>query len=218
MLQFDVMFSSLPFILEGIMVTLKFTVCSLLGGLPLGVILAFCKTSKSRSLKAFGGFYTSVFRGTPLLVQLSIIYFGLPVITGINMGTFEAGVLTFALNSAAYVSEHMSAGLRSVDKGQWETAQVLGLTYNQTFLRIILPQAVRTTLPSLINEWINLIKESALVSIIGEADLFKRAMMVASEKYLYFEPYLTVALCYYVMVMILTLFAGRLEKRMSYAS
>lgn len=217
MLQFDVMFTSLPFILEGILVTLKFTTFSLLGGLPLGIILAFCKTSKNPLLSGFGIFYTSVFRGTPLLVQLSIIYFGLPVVTGVNLGTFEAGVLTFALNSAAYVSEHMSAGLKSVDKGQWETAQVLGLTYNQAFLRIILPQAVRTTLPSIINEWINLIKESALVSIIGEADLFKRAMMVASEKYLYFEPYITVALCYYLMVMILTIVAARLEKRLAYA-
>lgn len=217
MLHFDVMWVKLPFILEGIVVTLKFTVFSLIAGLPLGVLLAFCKTSKRRSLRLFGSFYTSVFRGTPLLVQLSIIFYGIPVITGINMGTFEAGVLTFALNSAAYVSEHISAGLKSVDKGQWETAQVLGLSYNQTFVHIIFPQAIRTTLPSLINEWINLIKESALVSIIGEADLFKRAMMVASEKFLYFEPYITVALCYYVMVMLLTIVASRLEKRLAYA-
>lgn len=217
MLHFDVMYTSLPFILEGILVTLKFTAFSLLGGLPLGVVLALCKISNNKFLKLFADFYTSIFRGTPLIVQLSIIYFGLPVITGVNMGTFEAGVLTFALNSAAYVSEHIGAGLMSVDKGQWETSQVLGLTYMQAFRHVILPQAIRTTLPSLINEWINLIKESALVSIIGEADLFKRAMMVASEKYLYFEPYLTVALCYYVMVMTLTIIAARVQKRLAYA-
>lgn len=217
MLHFDVMYTSMPFILEGILVTLKFTVFSLLGGLPIGVLLALFKISDNKILKLFAGFYTSVFRGTPLIVQLSIVYFGLPVLTGINMGTFEAGVLTFALNSAAYVSEHIGAGLKSVDKGQWETAHVLGLSYMQAFRHIILPQAIRTTLPSLINEWVNLIKESALVSIIGEADLFKRAMMVASEKYLYFEPYITVALCYYIMVMTLTFFAARVQKRLSYA-
>jgi ABC-type amino acid transport system permease subunit len=150
-------------------------------------------------------------------VQLSIVFFGLPVITGHNMTPFAAGVLTFSLNSAAYISEHIRSGLASIDKGQWEASELLGLTHRQAFFRIILPQAFRITLPSLINEWIDLLKESAIVSIIGEADLFRRAQVIAAEKYLYFEPYITVALCYFIMVMILTYLAKHLERRLAYA-
>ncbi len=160
--------------------------------------------------------YTSIFRGTPLIVQLSLIFFGLPVITGYNMSPFVAGVITFSLNSAAYTSEIIRSGLQSIDQGQWEAGVVLGLSRMQILRHIILPQAFRLSLPSLVNEWIDLLKESALVSIIGEADLFRRAQIIAAEKYLYFEPYLTVAVCYYIMVLILTLLASRLEKRLRY--
>ena len=216
-MHFDVILSSLPFLLEGVLVTLKFTFCSLACGLPLGVAFAFCKVSHNTFLRGFATFYTSIFRGTPLIVQLSIVFFGLPVITGHNMTPFAAGVLTFSLNSAAYISEHIRSGLASIDKGQWEAAELLGLTHQQAFFRIILPQAFRITLPSLINEWIDLLKESAIVSIIGEADLFRRAQVIAAEKYLYFEPDITVALCYFIMVMILTYLARNLEKRLAYA-
>ena len=216
-MQFDVILSSLPFLLEGVLVTLKFTLLSLACGLPLGVGVAFCKIGKNCILKSLAEAYTSVFRGTPLLVQLSIIFFGLPTLTGYNMSPFVAGVLTFSLNSAAYISENIRSGLVSVDKGQWEAAELLGLSHKQAFRHIILPQAFRTTLPSLVNEWINLLKESAIVSIIGEADLFRRAQVIAAEKYLYFEPYVTVALCYFILVMILTFLAKRLENRLAYA-
>lgn len=215
--QLDVMKDSLPFIMGGVGVTLKFTFLSLFLGWPLGLILSLFKTSRHSPLRLLGQFYTSIFRGTPLIVQLSLIFFGLPILTGYNMSPFEAGVLSFSLNSAAYISEVIRSGLQSIDKGQWEAGHVLGLSRAQILRHIILPQAFRVTLPALVNEWINLLKESALVSIIGEADLFRRAQMIAAEKYLYFEPYLTVALCYYVMVLFLTFCANRLEKRLSYA-
>ena len=197
--------------------TLKFTVVSLLCGLPLGIFLGFCKISPYGALRGVAHAYTSVFRGTPLLVQLSLIFFGLPTLTGYNMSPFMAGVLAFSLNSAAYTSEIIRAGLQNIDIGQWEAGSVLGLTRAQTLRHVILPQAFRTTLPALVNEWVNLLKESAIVSLIGEADLFRRAQMIASETYLYFEPYLTIAVCYYVMVLILTTLANRLEKKMNCA-
>lgn len=217
MLNFDVIVDSLPFILGGVVVTLKFTVASLVCGLPLGVALAFSKLSHNTVLRGIAHGYTSIFRGTPLLVQLSLVFFGLPTLTGHNMSPFMAGVLAFSLNSAAYTSEIIRSGLVNIDPGQWEAGTVLGLSRLQTLRFIILPQAFRATLPALVNEWVNLLKESAIVSLIGEADLFRRAQMIASEKYLYFEPYLTVALCYYVMVLILTVLANRLEKSMKCA-
>ena len=194
-LHFDVIWPSLPFILEGVVVTLKFTFMSLLCGLPLGILLALAKISNP-ILRWFGEIYTSVFRGTPLLVQLFIFYFATPQITGYAISTFEAGVLTFSLNSAAYSSEIIRAGIQAIERGQWDAAKVLGLSYRQTLLTIILPQAVRNILPALVNEIVDLLKESALISTLGEADLLRRSQIVASEKYLFFEPLLIAAVGY----------------------
>ena len=197
--------------------TLKFTVFSLICGLPLGVLLALCKLSESRLLKLGGQFYTSVFRGTPLLVQLGLFYFAVPQLTGHSFSAFEAGVLTFSLNSAAYSSEIIRAGIQAIDKGQWEAGQLLGLTYFQILWGIIFPQAIRNILPALVNELIDLLKESTLVSTIGEADLLRRAQIVAAENYTYFEPLLLAAVGYYGLVMGISFIAKQLEKRFYYA-
>ena len=215
-LHFDVIWPSLPFILEGVVVTLKFTFMSLLCGLPLGILLALAKISNP-ILRWFGEIYTSVFRGTPLLVQLFIFYFATPQITGYAISTFEAGVLTFSLNSAAYSSEIIRAGIQAIERGQWDAAKVLGLSYRQTLLTIILPQAVRNILPALVNEIVDLLKESALISALGEADLLRRSQIVASEKYLFFESLLIAAVGYYVMVMVISLLAKILERKLRHA-
>lgn len=215
--HFDAIWPSLPLIGEGILVTLKFTIVSLLCGLPLGIFLALTKISHNRLIKGFANAYTSVFRGTPLLVQLGLIYYATPQLTGYTISAFEAGVLTFALNSAAYSSEIIRAGIESIDKGQWEAAQLLGISRHQTIFRIILPQAIRNILPALVNEMVDLLKESALVSTIGEGDLLRQAQKIASEKFLYFEPLIIAAVCYYIMVMIISQSAKIIEKRMKYA-
>ena len=211
-LDFSIILPALPFLLSGVGVTLKFTSLSLVCGLPLGIAVALCKIQPRPWLRSLAAFYTSIFRGTPLLVQLGIVYFGLPQLLGWHLDTFAAGVLTFSLNSAAYTSEVMRSGIEAVDQGQWEAATVLGLGRFHTFVVIILPQAVRIILPNLISEWIDLLKESALVATIGEMDLFKRTQIIAAEKYLYFEPYLTAACLYYLLVMMLS-YAGRLVER-----
>jgi His/Glu/Gln/Arg/opine family amino acid ABC transporter permease subunit len=216
-LQIDAILPSLPFILAGVGVTIKFTLVSLICGLPLGVLLALAKISHQPILRWIAGIYTSVFRGTPLLVQLFIIYFGVPPIIGYSFSAFEAGVLTFSLNSAAYSSEIIRAGIQAIDRGQWEAARVLGLSYSTTLWTIILPQAVRNILPALVNEIVDLLKESALVSTIGEADLLRRSQIVASEKYLFFEPLLIAAIGYYIMVMVVSMFAKTLEKKLQHA-
>lgn len=201
------------FIVQGVLVTLKFTTLSLLCGLPLGTLLAGAKVSSCVWLRRVAYGYTSVFRGTPLLVQLGLFYYGLPQLTGYAISTFEAGVLTFALNSAAYTSEIMRAGIEAVDEGQWQAGQVLGLTNKQIFIHIILPQAFRNMLPALMNEVIDLLKESSLIATLGEMDILRRAQVVAGQTYLYFEPLCMAALCYFVMVMMLSRFVKYIERR-----
>jgi len=213
MLQFHEIIPSIPFLLEGTLVTLKYTGFSLFFGLILGVVFALGKTSKHFIFRAIADIYTSIFRGTPLLVQLSIVYFATPQIFNYDISAFQAGLIAFSLNSGAYVSEIIRAGIQAVDRGQFEAAKSLGIPDSYAMKDIIMPQAVKNILPALVNEAVNLLKESALVSVIGEMDLLRRANVVSSEKYLYFEPLIFVALIYYILVMILSQLALLLEKR-----
>jgi len=214
LLDFERIWPSVPYILEGVQVTLAYTAVSLCLGFVWGMLLALCKVSSVNFLKWCAGFYTSVFRGTPLLLQLTLIYYATPQLTGYTISIWEAGILTFTLNSGAYVSEHIRAGINAVDKGQMEAALSLGISYSLIMKDIILPQAIRNSLPSLVNEAIDLIKESTLISVIGGADILRRANIVASEKYLYFEPLIVAGALYYVLIMILTFAAQLLEKKL----
>jgi len=214
-LQFERILPSIPYILEGIPITLLYTVTSLACGFFLGIILAMMKVSSYKSFQIFGRVYTSIFRGTPLLLQLTLVYFASPELTGYKITPWEAGILTFSLNSAAYVSEIIRAGILAVDRGQTEAALSLGIPYPLMMKDIILPQAIRNILPALVNESIDLLKESALISVIGGADILRRANVVASEKYLYFEPLIVAGLLYYILVMILSGLAKLLERKMA---
>lgn len=203
------------YIIQGIGATLQYSTIAIFFGMIIGTSLAICKTADSKFLRFFAISYTSVFRGTPLLVQLTIIYFCLPGLLGIKLGVFACGVITFSLNSGAYVSEIIKAGINNVDKGQIEAAKALGIPPALRMKDIILPQAVRNILPALVNEFINLIKESALISTIGGVELMRRAQNVSAETYNYFAPMLTAAASYYIMVIIISSFAKILEKRLA---
>jgi len=207
-------YPSVPYILQGIPITLSYTLVSLFFGFLWGAILALCKVGHLSILRRFAGFYTSVFRGTPLLLQLILVYHAVPQLTGYDISVWQAGILTFTLNSGAYVAEHIRAGINAVDKGQMEAALSLGIPYLLIMRDIILPQAIRNILPSLVNESIDLLKESALISVIGGADILRRANIVAAETYLYFEPLLVAGFLYYVLVMILTTISHFIEKKM----
>lgn len=215
MFDFAAVIESFPYVLEGTLVTLKYTLLSIFFGFMIGSILALMKLSAYRVLEILSKFYTSIFRGTPLLVQLSLIYFALPQLTGYRITAFEAGVLAFSLNSGAYVSEIIRAGIQAVDKGQFEAAAALGVTQRFMMKDIIFPQAIKNILPALVNEFVNLLKESALISIIGEADLLRRANIIAAEKYIYFEPLVAVGFIYYVLVMLFSKLATLLEQRLN---
>ena len=217
-LDFSRITPSLPFILRGLLVTLQFTALSAFLGFIWGTLLSLFKISSIKPLYWFGTVYTSIFRGTPLLVTLSLIYFATPQLTGQDISGFQAGVITFTLNSGAYISEVIRAGILAVNKGQTEAAISLGVRYQPMMLDIILPQAIKNILPALVNESIALLKDSTLVSVIGAQDLLRRAQIVAAEKYVYFEPLLIVAVVYYVVVMVLAVSATVLERRMQKSS
>ncbi|MEM6338412.1 MAG: amino acid ABC transporter permease [Pseudomonadota bacterium] len=195
--------------------TLKYSVTAVCLGLVIGALLAICKIIDIKILRIFAHSYTSVFRGTPLLIQLTIIYFGLPGLIGVKLSIFSAGIIAFSFNSGAYVSEIIRAGIAAVDKGQVEAAKALGIPPILRMKDIVLPQAFRKILPALVNELINLIKESALISIIGEMDLMRRAQIVSAETFTFFTPMLTAAAAYYILVLIISSFAMALEKRLA---
>ncbi len=213
-IDFSGILPSIPFILEGIGITVSFALVSAILGLILGTILAVFKISKVSFLKWFADIYTSIFRGTPLILQLVLIYFAVPQLFQYDIDKFVAGVLAFGLNSGAYISEIIRAGIQAVDKGQQEAAEALGISYRPMMIDIILPQAVKNILPALLNEFITLTKESAIVSTIGLLDIMRRAQVVGANTFRYFEPLLIAGLVYWVIVTILTFLGGRLERRL----
>ncbi|GKU81108.1 amino acid ABC transporter permease [Niallia sp. NCCP-28] len=213
-LDFQQFIPSLPFLLQGIVVTLKIVFIAGILGFVLGVILSIFKISNIPFLTWIANIYTSIFRGTPLVLQLMLIYYGIPQIIGYDIEPSAAAVISFALNSAAYISEIIRAGILAVDKGQKEAAMALGVPSRQAMLDLILPQALKNIFPALINEAVSLTKESAIVTVIGVTDIMRRAYIMGGEKYSYLEPLILAGLIYYVLVMILTMLAKVLEGRM----
>ncbi|USK37842.1 amino acid ABC transporter permease [Cytobacillus firmus] len=213
-LDFQQFIPSLPYILKGIGVTLQIVSMAGILGFVLGIILSFFKISKFKFLGCIADAYTSVFRGTPLVLQLMLIYYGSPQLIGYKIDPSTAAVLSFGLNSAAYISEIIRAGILAVDKGQSEAAMALGVPYRPAMMDIILPQAMKNILPALMNEFITLTKESAIVTVIGVTDVMRRAYIVGGEKFSYFEPILIAGLIYYIMVMVLTVLGKGIERRM----
>ncbi|MEF7656859.1 amino acid ABC transporter permease [Bacillus thuringiensis] len=213
-LDFSAITPSIPYILKGLEVTLKIVAVSALVGFILGMLLALCKIARIRVLNIAADLYTSIFRGTPLVLQLMIIYFGVPQIIGYEIPAFLAAVLAFSLNSGAYMSEVIRAGIQAVDKGQTEAAMALGIPYGKMMRNIIFPQALKNILPALVNEFATLTKESAVVTVIGATDLMRRAYIVGGETFKYLEPLLFVGLIYYMLVIILTLVGKAIEGRM----
>ncbi len=208
------LWKALTYIPAGIFITLQYALISVFFGLIIGTILSLFRLSSSRILRAIAICYLSIFRGTPLLLQLFIMYFAMPSLLGIEISAFAAGIIAFSMNSGAYVSENIRAGIESVDKGQFEAAKSLGMSYRLMMQNIIIPQAIRNILPSLVNEAINMVKESSIISVIGEADIMRRANVVSAEQYSYLEPLIVAAICYYILVTILSSFAKILEKRL----
>ncbi len=204
----------IPFMIEGTGVTLKLFFLTLIIALPLGVLMALARMSKFKPLNIFMQFYIWVFRGTPLLLQLFFIYFGLGIV-GIMLDRFSAALLAFVLNYSAYLAEIYRSGIQSIDRGQYEAADVLGLTRRQTMTKIILPQMFKRVLPPMSNEVINLIKDTALIYAIGMSELLRVAKTAAVRDFS-FTPFFVAAVFYLIMTAVIQQIFKWLEKRYDY--
>lgn len=204
----------LPSLLDGAKMTLQIFCWTLIGSLPLGLIVGLALISRFRLLKAILRFYVWLMRGTPLLLQLIFVFYGLPLV-GLTLGRFDAALFAFILNYTAYFAEIFRGGLQSIDKGQYESAKVLRLTYWQTIRKIVTPQVLKIVLPSIGNEVINLVKDSSLVYVIGIGDLL-RAGNVATSRDVTLVPLVMVGVVYLVMTAVLTFILRKLEQYYSY--
>ncbi len=204
----------LPSLIQGAGLTLQIFFWTLIVSIPLGIIVSLGLTSKVKSLKWVLEIYVWLMRGTPLLLQLIFVFYGLPII-GIVFQRYDAALVAFILNYAAYFAEIFRGGFQSVSVGQYEAAKVLRLNYWQTVRKIIIPQVVKIVIPSIGNEVINLVKDSSLVYVIGLGDLL-RAGNVATSRDVTLVPLLLVGLIYLILVGICTLVLRQVEKRYSY--
>ncbi|KOP79980.1 amino acid ABC transporter permease [Cytobacillus solani] len=210
----DIAQSSLQPLLKGaILYTIPLTLITFVCGLILAVLTALARISSVKPLQIIARIYVSAIRGTPLLVQLFIIFYGLPTI-GVVIDPFPSAVIGFSLNVGAYASEIIRAAILSIPKGQWEAGYSIGMSYPQTLKRIILPQASRVSLPPLSNTFISLVKDTSLAAMILVTEMFRRAQEIAATNYEFLLLYLEVALIYWVICFILSIVQGRLEKRM----
>ena len=205
------------YLTNGLKVTLEVTFFAVLIGIVLGLLVAvvrstYAKTGKMKIGSFLCGIYITVIRGTPVVVQLLIIYF--VVFGSVKIDKVLVAIMAFGLNSGAYVAEIFRSGIMSIDKGQMEAGRSVGLTYAATMRYIIIPQAFKNVLPALGNELITLVKETSVVTVIGLRDLTKGAMIIQSKTYQAMVPYLAIAAIYLVIVMFLTWVMGKLERRL----
>lgn len=200
----------LPSLFKGAFVTIQLTVLSLIIGLVLGLILALFKISDMKILKYISAIYISAFRGTPLLVQLMIIYFALPEL-GLKFTAFESAIIGLSLNEAAYIAEIFRGGIQSVPKGQTEAAKAIGMNNFQAFRRIILPQAIKIALPPMGNSAIILLKNTSLAAVITVGELMHRGELLADTTFRTLEIYTMVAVIYWLLHYPLTLLVRHLE-------
>ncbi|GAA0204903.1 amino acid ABC transporter permease [Selenomonas dianae] len=205
--------NSFPLLLVGAGVTIQITVLSTAIGFVIGLIVGVARISNLRVLRMLAEVYVEFFRGTPLLVQIFLFYFALPVITGQRIDPFIAAISACGINSGAYVAEIFRAGIQSVDDGQMEAGRSLGMTWLQTMRYIIVPQAFKRVIPPLGNEFIAMLKDSSLVSVIGFEELTRRGQLIIAKTYGSFEIWMSVAVIYLVMTLTISRFVAYLERR-----
>lgn len=209
----------LPMIKGAILYTIPLSIISFICGIAIGVIVALIRINHSKNplsnlAKAICQFYISIIRGTPLLVQLFIIFYGLPNI-GITLDPFISAIIAFSLSIGAYSSETIRASILAVPKGQWEAGWSIGLTNSDTFIKIIAPQALKIALPTLSNTFIALVKDTSLASVVLVAELFRQAQTIASQNYEFLRVYSQAALIYWIICIGLGYLQTRLEAKFS---
>ena len=211
--DFNLIVQSLPLLLEGALVTIEITAIAVSIGFLLGLFVSICRLSGVKIVQFIAVSYVNIIRGTPMLVQIFLIYFALPMIVGQRIDPFVAAVAACSINSGAYVSEIFRAGIQSVDKGQMEAGRSLGLSWGQTMQYVILPQAFKHVIPPLGNEFISMTKETSLVSVIGFEELTRRGQLIIAKTYGSFAIWITVAAIYLVMTFGIARLVSYLERR-----
>lgn len=212
MQAFDLVVHTLPVLAKGAALTMKFAVASMVLGLIVGLLVALVRIGSNRLLSAIAQGYVSLMRGTPLLVQMFVVYYGLPDI-GISLDPTAAGIFTLTLNAGAYLSESMRGAILGIGRGQWAAAHSLGLTHVQTLRHVICPQALRLAVPSLGNTLISLIKDTSLVSVITVTELLRSTQEVIASTFQPLPLYLAAAAIYWVLSTLLARLQGRIETR-----
>ena len=211
----DLLKESMPQLIQGLGLTLELAIVSLLIAMVLGVLAALAGMSKNKVLNAINAVFVSIIRGTPLLVQAFFIYFGITGALGIRMTAFTAGVIALSLNAGGYLSEIFRGGIQAVDPGQYEAARSLGLSARQTMWRIVLPQAIRICIPSIVNQWCITIKDTSIICVIGLAELTRMGQQVIARTYRSFEVWIMVGILYFIVIWLLTVAARALEKKVA---
>ena len=214
-MELGVMVSAL---VDGLGLSAWIFVVTLVGSLPLGIVVALCRMSSFKPLSLLAQFYISILRGTPLMLQLMAFMFGPYYLLGMNMGTdwkFGACAVGFILNYSAYFAEIYRSGIQSIPKGQYEAALVLGYSRSQTFFKIVLPQVIKRILPAMGNEIITLVKDTSLAFVLGMAEMFSVAKALAASN-VTMIPYAIAALIYWVFCLFIEFILGRVEKKLAY--
>lgn len=206
-------FTIVPSVAAGLQITLKIFAITIVLSLPLGIIMAVARLSRIMPLRKFMGEYIYIMRGTPLMLQILFIYYGLPfIIEGLKLPDFPAAIIAFVFNYAAYFAEIFRGGIQSIDRGQYEGAKVLGMTYVQTMRRIVLPQVIKRVLPPVANETINLLKDTSLVYILAMNDILRITRSIVQRDF-DTTAFIVAAVFYLFFTFILTNVFGYLEKR-----
>ena len=211
--NFDLVVSSVPLLLMGAGITIKITVLSVALGILIGLFMGISRICRIRLFRMIAAVYIDFFRGTPLLVQIFLVYFALPLLTGQRSDPYVAAISACGLNSGAYVAEIFRSGIQSIDKGQMEAGRSLGMTWVQTMRYIVVPQAFKRVIPQLGNEFIALLKDSSLVSVIGFEELTRRGQLIIAKTYASVEIWTCVAIIYLVMTLTISRFVAYLEWR-----
>ena len=203
-----------PLFIKGLKVTVQISFVAVFIGVIVGLMMALLRLSSIKVLTWIAYIYIQIIRGTPVLVQLFIIYYATYPLFGFNIPPYIAAIVTFGLNSSAYVAEIIRAGIQAVDYGQMEAGRSLGMTHGMVMRYIVIPQAIKNILPALGNEFIVLLKETSVVSIIGTSDLVRQADVIKAATYSSFEPYIIIAIIYIILVLGLSSVMDRVERRL----
>lgn len=211
-----------PLLLEGVKLTIGISLLALLIGFFIGLFACLMGLAKNKIVKGISAAYVWVIRGTPMIVQAFVVYFGIPQLVQqlidpyFTMTPFAAGVITLSLNAGAYLSEIFRSGIQAVDVGQVEASRSLGISASRTMVKVILPQALKITIPSLVNQFIITVKDTSILSVIGLAELVNKAKVYVGATYQFFSTYIFVAIYYLVVISVLMILSKFVEKKFNY--